>query len=616
MRLRVLKNKEEMISIITMICISIYILTVALCNFAYIFIGNGKIANSSLVIYSLIAICLFGEWEANSKFEFVKKYGYIWSGVLLGLTILNADWCTIWLIMAFLFLGVKENVQRAMKELLAATIVLEIFSLGLVAFDSVQNSMVMSFLKGFGMDIVLMVAFILNNLPQKVYDVFCCEKAKRVSMIIAIGLAVIWYVSSLLVFTIDFFGVPIQLSQYLTFSHSGISILQLIRIGGLDAKIIYMCLTVAILGWFMVELFCSKRYKDFRLWICVALFVFSVAFGGLITCVASICLFLICLRKKINFEYLVITLLLLVINISVTRNLFAGYDEMNINKADETINFIENYVKKENLEETVYCSGSIGYVSMVKLAEPFADIKISMNQSYKDYEKGTILSNRFMGLEELNMEYYVTLDENEYLFSDNYEVFTDTADVVIKGRYGEYFGGVEAEIYWTGLDFCSDKLPDADMDNGIYVVAAEQIGNIGSPENYRCIAKEDNFYILATGDELIANINQRGIKSYDFSEMMNAPAIFEGVDYSPVYDYYYYVSNNPDVYEMFGDDSNAVLDYFVKEGIDKGQVASTSFDPQKYKDNYADLSDAFGDAWRSYYEHYMFWGITEGRVGN
>lgn len=90
-------------------------------------------------------------------------------------------------------------------------------------------------------------------------------------------------------------------------------------------------------------------------------------------------------------------------------------------------------------------------------------------------------------------------------------------------------------------------------------------------------------------------------------------SVYNGIDYSAVYDYNSYLMKNPDVKAVYGDDDIAVLAHFVNYGMTEGRSAKESFDVRKYRSAYIDLQQTYGDDWRAYYEHYMHYGILEGR---
>lgn len=94
------------------------------------------------------------------------------------------------------------------------------------------------------------------------------------------------------------------------------------------------------------------------------------------------------------------------------------------------------------------------------------------------------------------------------------------------------------------------------------------------------------------------------------------PSVYNGVDYSAVYDYDYYINHQPDLKAAFGNDKRAAIAHFVNNGMSEGRQAKEDFNVSTYKNNYADLSNAFGTNYKSYYIHYMTLGISEGRTAS
>ena len=92
--------------------------------------------------------------------------------------------------------------------------------------------------------------------------------------------------------------------------------------------------------------------------------------------------------------------------------------------------------------------------------------------------------------------------------------------------------------------------------------------------------------------------------------------IYDGVDYSPVYDYNYYLAVYPDLKSAFHNNENAALQHFVNAGMAEGRQARESFNVYTYMNRYADLKNAYGNDLKSYYLHYIRIGITEGRDGS
>ena len=107
------------------------------------------------------------------------------------------------------------------------------------------------------------------------------------------------------------------------------------------------------------------------------------------------------------------------------------------------------------------------------------------------------------------------------------------------------------------------------------------------------------------------------------ASLAGAVASQGGTDYSHVYDFDFYTSNNGDVLSAFTTvkgglrfvDDAAVLRHFVSCGTAEGRRGSDSFDVYCYRNRYADLRKAFGQNLKSYYIHYLNCGIKEGRNG-
>ena len=87
----------------------------------------------------------------------------------------------------------------------------------------------------------------------------------------------------------------------------------------------------------------------------------------------------------------------------------------------------------------------------------------------------------------------------------------------------------------------------------------------------------------------------------------------DGINYSAVYDFNYYLSKNPDLREAFGNDDIAVLRHFVTNGMNEGRKSKETFVLSVYKDSNPDLVAAYGDNNAKYYMHYINYGEAEGR---
>ncbi|MFQ7263696.1 MAG: glycoside hydrolase family 25 protein [Lachnospiraceae bacterium] len=109
---------------------------------------------------------------------------------------------------------------------------------------------------------------------------------------------------------------------------------------------------------------------------------------------------------------------------------------------------------------------------------------------------------------------------------------------------------------------------------------------------------------------------QEGRTGTGYENMLaGAVTTYNGVNYSAVYDYNYYVAKNPDIKKKYGADDAAVLAHFVKFGMSEGRQSKESFNVHSYKNRYADLRSAYGNDLKAYYLHYVNYGCKEGRTG-
>lgn len=103
------------------------------------------------------------------------------------------------------------------------------------------------------------------------------------------------------------------------------------------------------------------------------------------------------------------------------------------------------------------------------------------------------------------------------------------------------------------------------------------------------------------------------VATQNINSVVGAVTALDGVDYSAVYNYAYYIANNGDVAATFGNDDVAVLRHFVDCGMAEGRQASVNFNVNVYKANYGDLQATFGGDNKAYYLHYINCGLAEGR---
>ena len=90
-----------------------------------------------------------------------------------------------------------------------------------------------------------------------------------------------------------------------------------------------------------------------------------------------------------------------------------------------------------------------------------------------------------------------------------------------------------------------------------------------------------------------------------------AGTVYNGVDYSRVYDFDYYVAHNAYVKEHYANNPTKALRYFVKYGMAKRQKACKSFDVNSYINGNQDLRRRYKNNYENYYTHYRTKGYKQ-----
>lgn len=107
-----------------------------------------------------------------------------------------------------------------------------------------------------------------------------------------------------------------------------------------------------------------------------------------------------------------------------------------------------------------------------------------------------------------------------------------------------------------------------------------------------------------------------GTKKLSFSIMARVKpvTVYNGVDYSGVYDYNYYIKRHPGIWKAFGTDDKKTLEFFVKTGMKNGHQAISSFQVDAYACRYYDLRKLYKNDLEQYYIHYIKYGKKGGRI--
>lgn len=89
--------------------------------------------------------------------------------------------------------------------------------------------------------------------------------------------------------------------------------------------------------------------------------------------------------------------------------------------------------------------------------------------------------------------------------------------------------------------------------------------------------------------------------------------MYNGLDYSLVFNPTYYANKYSDLKKAFGSNSTSLFNHFKTYGLKEGRQASSNFNVVAYKNRYADLRKLFGNNLPDYYKHYIEYGKKENR---
>jgi uncharacterized protein YraI len=128
-------------------------------------------------------------------------------------------------------------------------------------------------------------------------------------------------------------------------------------------------------------------------------------------------------------------------------------------------------------------------------------------------------------------------------------------------------------------------------------------------ENYEgyCYAAYIEGLVAAPASLEIGETNGPGNSSGSSQYVTPAPpdnetdSVYNGFDYSNVYDYSYYRSHNSDLVSALGNDSRNYIRHFVEYGMDEGRQANARFNVYSYRNSHTSLKNKFGNSLKRYY---------------
>ena len=171
-------------------------------------------------------------------------------------------------------------------------------------------------------------------------------------------------------------------------------------------------------------------------------------------------------------------------------------------------------------------------------------------------------------------------------------------------------GHVEDELIFQTLPWCDaqveeywhEQVSEADEENYAVWYAEAVLQNAEQEE------------VCVNGTLLSGERQEDGSLriAFTFEDPSYRPVDYYGDDIGLVYDYDTYVQNHPWLLDEYGDDPEAVMEYFCDEGMYEGHVANAFFNPSWILLCNPDLGDMFGEDWQLYYWDFISYGHDEG----
>jgi len=122
-------------------------------------------------------------------------------------------------------------------------------------------------------------------------------------------------------------------------------------------------------------------------------------------------------------------------------------------------------------------------------------------------------------------------------------------------------------------------------------------------------------YIVKVGQVLKLSSSSSTSTSKPLDITTTKGYVYNGVDYSLVFDPMYYANSYSDLKRHFGTDATKLFNHYINYGIKEGRQAKSTFNVTIYKSSNPDLQNAFGekDGYKPYVLHYLQYGHKEDR---
>lgn len=220
-----------------------------------------------------------------------------------------------------------------------------------------------------------------------------------------------------------------------------------------------------------------------------------------------------------------------------------------------------------------------------------------------------------------------TAPGQSYLYKDG--TFTDLHEQVPDSSNGNPSGnGFSARIKAFTT---TEEITYTDINDSDFFIVSKQ--NYTGREIYPTITVTYNGELLQRGEDynvsFVNNIDigtataiVEGIGSYTGTKKLSFAimakvhpiTVYNGVNYSAVYDYNYYIKRHPGIWKTFGTDDKRTLEFFVKYGMKNGHQGIASFQVKAYACRYYDLRKSYKNDLDKYYMHYIKYGKKGGRI--
>ena len=135
-------------------------------------------------------------------------------------------------------------------------------------------------------------------------------------------------------------------------------------------------------------------------------------------------------------------------------------------------------------------------------------------------------------------------------------------------------------------------------------------------ECFFCDDQDDYNLYVKLGADAIGKAIAEGIVGHTIQPYARPTGklVYQGVDYSHVFNASYYASHNSDVVKALGNNESKLFEHFCLFGMKEHRQACADFNVLVYKERYTDLQSVFGTNYPEYYKHYCQFGIKEGRT--